>query len=225
MELPQLGAHDDGSTTPLAIVGMALEFPQDADNVESFWQMILAGRCASTKFPSDRFNIDAFYHPGDDRPSTIPVRGGHFLKEDLGAFDAPFFSITANEAACMDPQHRRMLETAYHALEDGKLSCSEHTVYYANTFPAGISLNKCTGSPTSVYTGCFTNDYLSILQQDYESEQRHAAMGLVPSMMANRLSWFFNFKGSSMVSNLCFLSIVQLPWFLKVPPELKRDCR
>lgn len=174
---------DTGDATPLAIVGLALEFPQGADNEESFWKMLVAGRSASTDFPSDRFNIDAFYHPGDDRPSTIPLRGGHFLNENLAAFDAPFFSITANEAACMDPQHRRMLETAYHALED-----------------AGIPMSRCTGTNTSVYTGCFTNDYLSVLQQDYDTEQRHAAMGLVSSMMANRLSWFFDFKGSSMVS-------------------------
>lgn len=49
----------------------------------------------------------------------IPLRGGHFVQENLGSFDAPFFSITPEEAACMDPQHRRLLETAYHALEDG----------------------------------------------------------------------------------------------------------
>lgn len=50
----------------------------------------------------------------------IPLRGGHFVKEDLGAFDAPFFSITSVEAACMDPQHRRLLEVSYHALESGR---------------------------------------------------------------------------------------------------------
>lgn len=71
-------------------------------------------------------------------------------------------------------------------------------------------MSKCTGSNTSVYTGCFTNDYLSILHQDYQSEQRHAAMGLVPSMMANRLSWFFNLKGTSMVSNFLFAPVVHI---------------
>jgi len=51
--------------------------------------------------------------------TQIPVRNGHFLKEDLGAFDAPFFSITATEAAGLDPQQRILLETAYRALENG----------------------------------------------------------------------------------------------------------
>jgi acyl transferase domain-containing protein len=34
-------------------------------------------------------------------------------------FDAPFFSITANEAAAMDPQQRMVLEASYRALENG----------------------------------------------------------------------------------------------------------
>jgi acyl transferase domain-containing protein len=51
-------------------------------------------------------------------PGKLPLRGGHFLKEDLGAFDANFFNITPAEAKAMDPQHRLMLETSYRALEN-----------------------------------------------------------------------------------------------------------
>lgn len=54
------------------------------------------------------------------RLKQLPLRGGHFLKEDLGAFDATFFSITPAEALAMDPQQRMMLETSYTALENGK---------------------------------------------------------------------------------------------------------
>ncbi|TVY30663.1 Lovastatin diketide synthase [Lachnellula hyalina] len=179
---------------PIAIIGLAFEFPQEATSEDAFWQMICEGRSASTDFPKERLNIDAFYHPDVSRNSTLPVRGGNFVKEDLGAFDAPFFSIAPGEASCMDPQHRRMLETAYLALED-----------------SGIPLDKCSGSDTSVYTGCFTNDYLSVLQQDYEAEQRHAVMGVAPSMLANRVSWFFNFKGTSMnLDSACSSSLVAL---------------
>ena len=49
------------------------------------------------------------------------VRAAHFLREDITAFDAPFFSITPAEAACMDPQQRGLLETVYRALENGEL--------------------------------------------------------------------------------------------------------
>ena len=55
-------------------------------------------------------------------PEQIPLRGGHFLKEDISAFDAPFFSISPTEAAALDPQHRLLLETSYRALENGMIS-------------------------------------------------------------------------------------------------------
>jgi acyl transferase domain-containing protein len=41
------------------------------------------------------------------------------LKDDIAAFDAPFFSITPAEAGGMDPQQRGLLENAYRALENG----------------------------------------------------------------------------------------------------------
>ena len=50
------------------------------------------------------------------------VRDGHFLKEDVAAFDAPFFSIQPAEAESMDPQQRMFLEISYQALENGILS-------------------------------------------------------------------------------------------------------
>lgn len=48
------------------------------------------------------------------------IRGGHFIKEDIECFDAPFFSMNPMEAASLDPQQRCLLETTYQALENGK---------------------------------------------------------------------------------------------------------
>lgn len=47
------------------------------------------------------------------------MRGGHFIAEDIAGFDAPFFSLSPSEVACMDPLQRWLLETAYEALENG----------------------------------------------------------------------------------------------------------
>ena len=47
------------------------------------------------------------------------MRGGHFLRDDIAAFDAPFFSMSPTEASCVDPQQRGLLECAYRALENG----------------------------------------------------------------------------------------------------------
>ncbi|KAL8864362.1 MAG: hypothetical protein Q9174_007381, partial [Haloplaca sp. 1 TL-2023] len=107
---------DDGS---IAVIGMAVKFPGDATSPESFWEMLINRQSALCEVPKDRFNIDAFHNSGSHyEPGTMNARGGHFVKEDLQVFDAPFFSISPAEAECLDPQQRWLLETTYHALEN-----------------------------------------------------------------------------------------------------------
>lgn len=110
---------NDDASMPIAIIGVGGRFPGEATNPEKLWDMISKGRTALSEVPKDRFNIDAFYHPHAERQGTMNVRGGHFLKDDISAFDAPFFSITPAEASAMDPQQRLALEVAYEGLENG----------------------------------------------------------------------------------------------------------
>lgn len=50
-------------------------------------------------------------------------------------------------------------------------------------FTAGIPLQKCAGSETSVYTGSFTDDYSKVMMRDSELKHRYAAMGVAWSML------------------------------------------
>ena len=88
---------------PIAIIGMACRFPGDAINVMSLWEMCCEERNAWSEIPKDRMNVHAFYHPDPSKIGAFNTRGGHFLKEDVGLFDAPFFQISPNEARTMDP--------------------------------------------------------------------------------------------------------------------------
>jgi len=56
-----------------------------------------------------------------DWGNQINHDSGFFLQEDPSRFDAPFFSITAKEAAGMDPAQRLLLEVAYETFENGML--------------------------------------------------------------------------------------------------------
>jgi acyl transferase domain-containing protein len=188
------GFEKNDNLAPLAIIGFSLRFPQDAVSPESFWNLIMEKRCASSDFPPSRMNIDAHYHPDTNRLDSLTMRGGHFIQEDLGAFDAPFFSITAAEAEALDPQHRFTLETAYRALES-----------------AGIPIEQISGSKTSVFTGCFASDYGLSMLKDPEGPPKYSAIGAQPNMLANRISWFFNLLGpSANVDTACSSSMVAL---------------
>jgi acyl transferase domain-containing protein len=54
---------------PIAVVGMAFEFPGGATTEDSLWTLLMQKRCVSSEFPRSRMNIDAFYHPS--RPGAV----------------------------------------------------------------------------------------------------------------------------------------------------------
>ena len=72
-ELTQTFNHvvEQDKIEPIAIVGLALRFPQDATSPRSFWQMLMEKRSAMTDVPSDRFNIDAFYREGEHETGVV----------------------------------------------------------------------------------------------------------------------------------------------------------
>ncbi|KAK7983237.1 hypothetical protein PG989_010639 [Apiospora arundinis] len=172
----ELDGHDGDD---IAVCGFSIKFPQDATTPEAFWKMMMDRRCAMTEFPPDRLNIDGF-HSKKQKLNTLPLRGGHFIQDDLAAFDADFFSIAPTEASAMDPMQRWLLETAYRALEN-----------------AGIPMESVSGTPTAVYTGSFSGDYSLQLSRDPENPPPYASVGFGLSMLANRISWFFNLQGPS----------------------------
>ncbi|KAL2835360.1 hypothetical protein BJY01DRAFT_252737 [Aspergillus pseudoustus] len=180
--------------TPLAIVGLSFKFPQDATSPEGFWDILEAGRSTSTEFPSSRMNIDAHYHRDRSRVDAISVRGGHFMKEDLGAFDAPFFGMSVAEARAMDPQQRLALETVYRAFEN-----------------SGLSLTAVAGSRTSVIAGSFCNDYHLLQVKDPLEASAQGVNGNARNMISNRVSWFFDLRGPSFtLDTACSSSLVAM---------------
>ncbi|KAF3205958.1 hypothetical protein TWF679_009137 [Orbilia oligospora] len=182
-----------GHSEPLAIVGFAFEFPSGITNPESFWEILANGKIGLGDVPGDRFNLGAF-HETKSSDNKSQKAQGYFIKNDISAFDASFFSITAEEAVAMDPQQRLLLQTAYHAFEN-----------------AGLTLDSISGSKTSVHVGCLSQDYKVGNNKDSEASPKYAATGDEFTILANRLSWFYNLNGPSMsVETACSSSLVAL---------------
>jgi hypothetical protein len=64
---------DDEYQEPIAIVGLAFQFPGGVVTEDDFWDMMAEKKCLSTDFPADRINIDAFYSPDDKKKNTVSV--------------------------------------------------------------------------------------------------------------------------------------------------------
>ncbi|PSN74707.1 reducing type I polyketide synthase [Corynespora cassiicola Philippines] len=180
---------------PIAVIGISLKLPGDAVSVEALWDILNKQKCTKTDWPADRAPIGSFHDPErKEGGATMLARGGNFLKEDPAKFDSSFFSIPAYEAISMDPQQRILLETTYKALEN-----------------AGIPLQNSHQSETGVFVGCMSDDYKVNLHNDIDSLPTYAATGTGQSMLANRLSWFFDLHGPSIaVDSACSSSLMAL---------------
>ncbi len=99
----------------IAIIGLAGRLPT-SENVDAFWANLLAGRESITTFTDEEL-AEAGVNPDAVRDNPNFVRRGGVL-DHADCFDAGFFDMTPREAQLNDPQHRVIMEVAWHALEN-----------------------------------------------------------------------------------------------------------
>jgi hybrid polyketide synthase/nonribosomal peptide synthetase ACE1 len=168
------------TSQPIAIIGAGCRFPGDVDSPSKLWELLKQPRDLLSKIPSERYNVDAFYHPDGKHHNATNVRHSYFLSEDPRAWDANFFAIKPQEAECMDPQHRLTLEVVYEAL------CN-----------AGLRVEDLQGSSTAAYVGLMSSDYTDIIQHDLKMAPQLFGVGVANSLASNRISYFFDWHGPS----------------------------
>ena len=187
----KLEAQERLQVEPIAIIGMSCRFPGDARTPQSFWKFLSDGGDAITEVPPDRWDWRATC---DSEPMTlgkINTRWGGFLSE-VADFDAQAFGLSPREAERMDPQQRLLLELAWEALED-----------------AGVAIERLRATRTGVFIGCSSGEYVRL--QFGESSQLDALVGTgnAPSMIASRISYWFDLRGPSLaIDTACSSSLV-----------------
>nr|AFA26384.1 polyketide synthase A [Aspergillus flavus] len=180
---------------PIAVIGTACRFPGDVASPSQLWDLLSNPKDVLSDLDPKRLNLSSFHHhSGEHHGATDVPNKSYILEEDVHRFDAAFFNISAAEAEAMDPQQRLLLETTYEALE-----------------AAGYTLKQMRGSSTSVFIGAMTSDYHDIQARDLDTISRWHATGTSPSILSNRISYFFDLKGPSMtVNTACSSSLVAL---------------
>ncbi|MBF6618108.1 MAG: aminotransferase class III-fold pyridoxal phosphate-dependent enzyme [Candidimonas sp.] len=168
---------DAASNDLIAVVGLACRFPGAPDAL-AYERLLASGQAAVGPAPAGR-------PEGEGLPA-----GGYI--EDIDRFDAAFFGIRDGEAAYMDPQHRLLLEVAWHALED-----------------AGAADAQRRPPATGVFVGISTHDYGVRFQGAGTGYTPLATTGNSASAAAGRLAHLLDVTGPAMaVDTACSSSLV-----------------
>ncbi|KAF2797876.1 hypothetical protein K505DRAFT_405502 [Melanomma pulvis-pyrius CBS 109.77] len=167
-------SHIELKHQPIAIVGMSCRFPGNVSTPDEFWELCARARTGFSEIPKERFDTSRFFHPNPGKGGTTNARGGNFLQADLSAFDAPFFSFTAQEATSLDPQQRLLLECTFEALES-----------------AGMPKHSIVGKDVGCFVGGSFSEYEADLFRDPETIPMHQATAIVGAVHLNMLPEFW----------------------------------
>ncbi|ROO62279.1 hybrid polyketide synthase/nonribosomal peptide synthetase FtdB [Micromonospora sp. Llam0] len=182
-----------GGSEKIAIIGIGCRMPGGASDYRTFWQNVVNGQDCITETPSDRYDVATLGSRDRTKPGRlVGGRGGYI--DGVAEFDPAFFGISPREAEHMDPQQRKLLEVSWDALEDG-----------------GQKPTELAGRDVGVFIGAFTLDYkiLQFADLSFETLAAHTATGTMMTMVSNRISYCFDFRGPSVsIDTACSSSLV-----------------
>ncbi|EPE06001.1 lovastatin nonaketide synthase [Ophiostoma piceae UAMH 11346] len=179
---------------PIAVVGSSCRLPGGSSSPSKLWSLLKEPRDLLREVPHSRFNVQGFYHEDGEHHGATNATHSYFLDEDedIRVFDYNFFNINPREAEAMDPQQRILLETVYEGMES-----------------SGYSIQTLKGSDTCVFVGQSSDDYTNLLNRDVDTIPNYFATGAARSIMSNRVSYFFDWKGTSVcLDTACSSSLV-----------------
>nr|WP_281499690.1 non-ribosomal peptide synthetase/type I polyketide synthase [Muricauda sp. SCSIO 64092] len=176
------------NTEDIAIIGMACRFPK-ANNLEEFWSNIKEGIDCISPLPKNRIKLTGI---ANDWITGRTNSWGGYL-ENIEDFDAEFFDISPREARNMDPQQRILLELCNELIER-----------------AGFASSRLKGANIGVFIGAMQSNYRELINAS-GSHDIYASTGTSLSVLANRISYFFDFTGPSLtLDTACSSSLVSV---------------
>jgi hybrid polyketide synthase/nonribosomal peptide synthetase FtdB len=186
-------ARAAGVREKIAVIGIGCRLPGGASDHRTFWRNLVTGKDCITPTPADRYDVGTLGSRDMAKPGRlVGGRGGYI--DGFDEFEPAFFGISPREADHMDPQQRKLLEVAWEALEDG-----------------GQKPAELAGQDVGVFIGAFTLDYkiLQFADLSFETLAPHTATGTMMTMVSNRISYCFDFRGPSMsIDTACSSSLV-----------------
>jgi acyl transferase domain-containing protein/glutamate-1-semialdehyde aminotransferase len=179
----------DALPNAIAVVGMACRVPGASDTVQ-MWHNLRDGVESVTRFSSEELAAAGVPPELIADPAYVPARA---TLDGYDTFDSLFFGITPREANLMDPQHRVLLETVFHALEDSGYS------------------NGTARFRTDLYAGAGYSGYLHrvVLDAGSDVDPYQLSLGNELSYLATRIAYKLDLRGAAVnVDTACSTGLV-----------------
>jgi len=192
--------YEPGEAHDIAIVGLSTRLPGAGDTPESTWELLISGGDGVRDLPEGRWSEFTAAPEIAEAVAKANVKGGYLDQSVVKGFDAEFFATSPTEVERVDPQQRLMMELAWEALEHARIPAS------------GLK-----GEPVGVYIGTSTSDFqllvvMSAGNPDPDAPASADAYGITgssSSIIANRVSYFYDFRGPSIaIDTACSSSLV-----------------
>ncbi|WP_280396656.1 polyketide synthase Pks13 [Nocardia carnea] len=189
-----------GDAHDIAIVGLSTRLPGAGDTPESTWEFLINGGDAIRDLPEGRWAEFLSEPQVAQAVAEGNTRGGYLDQNVVTDFDAEFFAMSPIEVERIDPQQRLMMELTWEALEHARIPASD-----------------LRGESVGVYIGTSTSDFQLIAAMSLgdtdpnvpASAEAYKIMGSASSIIANRVSYFYDFRGPSVaVDTACSSTLV-----------------
>lgn len=198
----------DIPTGAIAVIGMSGRFP-GADTIEAFFQNLRGGVESIRQFTDAE--LEAAGIPASVRARPGFVNSGASIR-GIDLFDAPFFGLTARDAAVTDPQQRVFIECAWEAIE--------RAGYDPDRYPNRIGVFA--GSAMSMYLqkNLLRGDSLMFF---FSLDSLDLLVGNDRDFLSTRTSYVLGLRGPSVnVQTACSTSLVAV--HLAVQSLLAGEC-
>ena len=167
------------SSADVEIVGLSIVLPEGSSSAMS---LRVLSRCSCNLLrviPLSRWDVEQAAHDLGGTPPEVAsrVRHGGFLY-DAELFEHGFFSVSAAEAAAMDPQQRQLLERGYKALH-----------------AAGHSKASLLGAVVAVNVGQWASEFVTVLLGTPAGRSVYASTGFACSVTCGRVSFTLGLQG------------------------------
>ncbi|MFB8007985.1 polyketide synthase Pks13 [Nocardia sp. NPDC056000] len=194
--------YTPGEAHDIAIVGLSTRLPGAGETPESTWEFLINRGDGIRDLPEGRWSEFTSDPRAAEAVANAMTKGGYLDQEVIKGFDAEFFATSPVEVERMDPQQRLTMELTWEALEHAR-----------------IPANTLKGKPVGVYIGSSGNEFMLIAalgvgsitgdEKTPLSAEAYGIMGSVSSIIANRTSYFFDFRGPSVaIDTACSSSLV-----------------